>query len=53
LLFSDLKNQALRLFNVERSYVNMRNTGAYLDNVVAIAHLLAFFVKYDAVFVED
>ncbi len=31
----------------------MRNTGAYLDDVVAIAHLLAFFVKYDAVFVED
>lgn len=53
LLFADLENQALRLFYVERGDVDMRNTGADLDYVVAKPHLFAFFVKYNTVFVED
>ena len=53
LLFTYLENQALRLFYVKRGDVNMRNTGANLDYIVAKPHLFAFFEKNNTVFVED
>jgi len=53
LLFTDLKNQTLRLFYVKCGYVDMWNTRADFYYVITNSHLFAFFVKYNTIFVKD
>ena len=53
LLFWNLENETLGLFNIESRDENLRVAGRDLNDVVATAHLLAFLVEDHSILVED